>query len=289
MFVSAIRTEHAVTRICQTIEVSPSGYYKWLKCNISLRKAEDKYLYEEIKKIHDESKEIYGSPRIEKKLRQNGTKTSPKRVARIMRENGLRSKVKKKFKATTNSKHNLPVAENLLQQNFTTIELNQVWTSDITYIWTSEGWLYLVIVLDIFSRSVIGWKVNNTLNKDFVYETIIKSIKSRKPTKDLIFHSDRGSQYASHEVRKLLKKYHIKQSMSRSGNCYDNAITETFFHSLKTEMVYHNKFKTRKEAELKIFEYIEIFYNRSRLHSSLKYQTPIEFEKNYFMNNYLLT
>lgn len=201
-----------------------------------------------------------------------------------MRENGLKSKIKKKFKATTNSNHNLPVAENKLNQNFTATRPNQLWTSDITYIWTTEGWLYLAVVLDVFNRQIIGWKANHSLGREFVLEAIQKSLKVRKPKDSLIFHSDRGVQYASQEVRKLLEKNNITQSMSNKGNCYDNAITETFFHSLKTELVYQTSYKTRREAELSLFEYIEVFYNRQRLHSSINYMSPVDYE-NHFYNN----
>ena len=266
------------------IETAAGSYYRWQQGTICSRKEQDNVLLQEIRQIHTRSKEIYGAPRIERKLRQNGIRTSPKRVARLMRENGLKSRIKKKFKATTNSNHNLPIADNLLMQNFITIRPNQVWTSDITYIWTSEGWLYLVVVIDIFNRQVIGWKTDKSLSKAFVQEAISKSIKTRKPSEELIFHSDRGVQYASNEVRVLLNKNKITQSMSRKGNCYDNAITETFFHSLKTELVYHVNYKTRMEAELSIFEYIELFYNRQRSHSSLKYLSPVEYEINYLKN-----
>ena len=201
-----------------------------------------------------------------------------------MRENGIKSIINKKYKATTNSNHNLPLSENKLKQNFNTTRPDQVWTSDITYIWTSEGWLYLAIVLDIFSRQIISWRVDKSLNKEFVVEAIKKSIKTRKPSGGLIFHSDRGAQYASGEVRKLLINNNITQSMSAKGNCYDNAITETFFHTLKTELIYHAHYKTRKDAELSLFEYIEVFYNRQRLHSSLNYLSPIEYENQFFNN-----
>lgn len=199
-----------------------------------------------------------------------------------MRANDLRSILKKKFKATTNSNHSLPVAENKLQQNFSIDAPNRVWTSDITYIWTSEGWLYLAIVLDIFSRYVISWKTDTRLHKEIVSQAVSKSLHSRKPTSGLIFHSDRGVQYASNEVRELLENNHITQSMSNKGNCYDNAITETFFHTLKTELVYQRQYKTRQEAELSIFEYIEVFYNRQRLHSSINYMSPVEYENQFY-------
>lgn len=232
--------------------------------------------------MHSKSRQVYGSPRIERALRNKGILTSKKRVARLMNENGIKARTKKKFKATTNSNHNLPVAGNILNQNFTTTKPDKVWTSDITYIWTSEGWLYLAVVLDLFTRQIIGWQVNNNLSKELVYEAIRKPIELRKPLNDLIFHSDRGVQYASNPVRMLLKNNGITQSMSNKGNCYDNAITETFFHTLKTELIYQVSYETRKEAELSIFEYIELFYNRQRLHSSLNYMSPVDYEKLYF-------
>jgi putative transposase len=239
-------------------------------------------LYKEIKEVHRTSRQVYGAPRIERALREKGILTSKKRVARLMSENGIKAKTKKKFKATTNSNHNLPVAGNILNQNFTTSRPDKVWTSDITYIWTSEGWLYLAVVLDLYSRKIIGWRASNNLSKEFVYEAIRKPIDTRRPLTDLIFHSDRGVQYASNRVRLLLKKHGITQSMSNRGNCYDNAITETFFHTLKTELIYQTSYETRKEAELSLFEYIELFYNRQRLHSSLNYMSPVDYEKFYF-------
>lgn len=266
------------------MEITTSGYYKFKRGQTSKRKQEDKLLLKKIKKEHEQSRQIYGAPRIERKLREDGIRTSRKRVARLMSENGIRSRIRKKFKATTNSRHNLPVAENLLNQEFSATKPDQVWTSDITYIWTKEGWMYLAVVLDMFSRQVIGWKASNRMSKDLVVDALKKPIKSRKPKgKNVIFHSDRGSQYASEDVCKLLKKNKMIQSMSRKGNCYDNAITETFFHSLKTEMIYHSRFETRQEAELKLFDYIELFYNRQRLHSSLNYMAPMEYERQYFI------
>jgi putative transposase len=271
-------------RICRAIEVSVSGYYNWKRGKPQKRKAEDKILYEKINKIFEQKHRRYGSPRIERELRKAGTKTSENRVARIMKENGLRAKTKRKFKATTNSNHNLPVASNLLNQNFTVTAINKVWTSDITYIWTEEGWIYLAVVLDICSRNLVGWTTGVYLNKELVIEALNKAIKQRKPGSGLIFHSDRGVQYASYEFRKILGKNGILQSMSAKGNCYDNAITETFFHTLKVELVYDTKYKTRQEAELSIFEYIELFYNRQRLHSSLNYMSPVDYEKHFFKN-----
>lgn len=277
-----IRPDYAVGRICRIIEISRGGYYRWIQGKWTKRKAEDKKLIEEIMEVHNQSRQVYGAPRIEKQLRKKGIRTSKKRVARLMRDNGIKARSKKKFKATTNSNHNLPVAENKLNQNFTANKPDQVWTSDITYIWTSEGWLYLAVVLDLYTRQIVGWNVNNSLSKELVYEAIRRPVARRKPSEDLIFHSDRGVQYASREVRMLLKNHGIIQSMSNKGNCYDNAITETFFHTLKTELIYHTNYKTRKEAELSLFDYIELFYNRQRLHSSINYMSPVDYEKLFF-------
>jgi putative transposase len=274
-------------RICHAIEISMSGYYLWRRGVNKKRKKQDEELLESIKEVYQRSRGRYGSPRIEKELRRKGIKTSPKRVARLMKENGLRAKTKRKFKATTNSNHNLPVAKNMLNQNFTASKPNKVWSSDITYIWTEEGWMYLAVVLDICSRNLVGWQTGNYLGKELVIDALNKAIRNRKPDNGLIFHSDRGVQYASYEVRKILETNNIMQSMSRKGNCYDNAITETFFHTLKIELVYHTNYKTRKDAELSLFEYIELFYNRQRLHSSLNYLSPVDYEKQFFINKTL--
>ena len=204
-----------------------------------------------------------------------------------MQENGLKARTKRKYRATTNSKHNLPVAKNLLKQDFTVAELDKIWTSDITGIWTSEGWLYLAVVLDICSRHLIGWKTSNYLGKELVIGALNKALKDRKPLGGLIFHSDQGVQYASYEVRKILEIHNITQSMSNRGNCYDNAITETFFHTLKTELIYGTSYGTRQEVELDLFEYIEVYYNRQRIHSSLNYLSPVEFEEQFFINKTL--
>jgi transposase InsO family protein len=261
-----------------------SAYYK-SKQKPGKRELQDEKLLDKIKKVFVHSKETYGSPRVEQELRKINIKTSKKRVGRLMNEANLVSRRHRKFKATTNSNHNLPVAENLLAQNFTATRPLEVVTSDITYIPTKEGWMYLSIVLDVFNREIISWKTDNTLRKELVYEIIEKSLAKKKQDEEMIFHSDRGVQYASSDVRNLLKRKNVKQSMSRKGNCYDNAITETFFKTLKTELIYHWVYETRKEAESEIFEYIELFYNRNRIHSSLGYKTPKEFKNEYLLSN----
>lgn len=271
MFVDVNRQYYAVKMICRALDINIGGYYKWKDGKIGKRKSSDELLLKEIRKEFEGSREIYGSVRIEVELRKKGIRTSKKRVARLMRSNGLRSKMRRKFKATTNSMHDLSVAENLLNQDFNVSEPNKVWTSDITYLWTSEGWMYLAVVLDLFNRQVVGWKTSKSLGRELVSEALLQAVKSRKPAPGLIFHSDRGVQYASHAVRAVINDYKMRQSMSGKGNCYDNAVTESFFHSLKMEMVYHEKYRTRAEVELSIFKYIEIFYNRKRLHSTLNY------------------
>ena len=199
------------------------------------------------------------------------------RVARLMKENAIRSKRVKKFKATTNSKHNLPVAENLLNQNFKSQNPNEVWVADITYVPTDEGWLYLASIMDLFNRKVVGWAMSATMTKDLVIAALKQAILRYKPAAGLIHHSDRGSQYASNEYQKLLKNNGFRTSMSRKGNCFDNACAESFFGSIKSELIYLNHYKTRKDASSSIFEYIEVFYNRIRLHSSLGYKSPVQY------------
>ena len=201
------------------------------------------------------------------------------RIARLMRINGIAAKTRRRFKATTNSRHCLPVSPNLLNRHFTADGPNKVWTSDITYVWTEEGWLYLAVVLDVFSRQIVGWSMGERIDTALVLRAFNQAVMRRRPTPGLIFHSDRGSQYASADFRKALKLCGAVQSMSNKGDCYDNSITETFFHTLKTELVYFERYKTRAEAKRGIFEYIEAFYNRLRRHSALGYRSPFAFEQ----------
>jgi transposase InsO family protein len=260
------------------MEVSKSSYYKYLRRKQSKREKERKEILNEIKEIYQESKGRYGIPRINAELNRRGIKCDKKRIARIMKEEGISAKTRKKHKITTNSKHKLPVAENLLRQNFRADRANKIWASDITYVWTKEGWLYLAAILDLYSRKIIGWQLDKRLDKKLVIEALREALESRSISKGIIFHSDQGVQYASEEFKKILKNNGILQSMSRRGNCYDNAVTESFFHTLKTELVYFENYKTKQEARTSIFEYIEVFYNRKRIHSSIGYLTPEEFE-----------
>ena len=265
--------------MCQVLQVSRSGYYSWRKRPKSDRQKANEKLLKEIKKVHRKSRELYGVRRITKQLnKKRKVKYGYNRIYRLMKENGVRSKRPRRFKATTNSKHNYPVAANLLNQNFKVNRPNQVWVTDITYIPTDEGWLYYAAIIDLCHRKVIGWSMGSTMTKELVINALEQAVRRAKPPKGVIHHSDRGSQYASHAYQALLKKYGFTVSMSRKGNCYDNACAESFFSTLKNELIYLTRFKTRKEARQAIFEYIEVFYNRVRLHSSLGYMSPCEYE-----------
>ncbi len=268
-----------VEKMCRVLKVSRSGFYAWRGRGKSMRQLENERLLVEIKKAHKNSSKIYGSPRITEEVRENGIKCSRNRVARLMRRNGIAAKAKRRFKATTDSRHNLPVAKNLLNRQFRVDAPNKVWVSDITYIWTAEGWLYLAVILDLFSRKIVGWSMSDRMTQDIVINAFLQAMWRRKPGAGLMFHSDRGSQYASGDFRRLLLEHGVIQSMSRKGNCYDNAVAESFFHTLKTEVVYHEKYLTREQARKSVFEYIELFYNRVRKHSTLGYCSPWKFEQ----------
>lgn len=267
--------------MCRVLGVSRSGYYAWLKRPESSRKSRNEELLKEIRKVYKASRGTYGSPRITKALEKKSITCGRNRVARLMRENGIAAKTKKKYKATTNSKHNYPVAENLVNQNFTVSKPNQVWVADITYIPTGEGWLYLATIEDLFQRKIVGWSMDSTMTSQLVVNALRQAVWRYRPSAGLIHHSDRGSQYASHKYQQALKDYGIIASMSRKGNCYDNACMESFFGTLKRELIYGNRFRKRAEARQAIFEYIEVFYNRIRLHSALGYMSPEEYEQTF--------
>lgn len=279
-FIEQYQGEFRVAKICRVLKVSRSGYYAWRKKPVSKRRKENEKLLEKIRQSHSKSRRTYGSPRITADLRAEGQVYGKNRVARLMRENGIVAKTKKKFKVTTNSKHGRPVAENLLKDKRAVTAPNKVWVSDITYVWTKEGWLYLMIILDVFSRNIVGWSMSDRLTSDFVLKGLWQALGKRKPGDGLIFHSDRGVQYTSYEFRMALRINKMLQSMSGKGNCYDNAFAESFFHTLKTELVYGQTYNSRNEARQSIFEYIEVFYNRERRHSSLGYVSPVAFEQN---------
>ena len=277
-FMDQHRSTHGVQKMCLVIGASRSGYYRWKKQPQSNRQKDNDKILMEIRESHKNSRRAYGSPRITEDLQAKGTKCSENRVARLMKIHGIVGKATKKFKVTTNSKHTLPVAENLLKQNFEAAKPNTVWISDITYVPTLEGWLYLAVILDLFSRQVVGWAMSDRLTSGFVVRALSQAIGRRHPASRCIFHSDRGIQYASTDFRDILRAYGFIQSMSRKGNCYDNAVAESFFHTLKTEHVYDYRYETRAEARQCIFEYIEMFYNRQRRHSALGYLSPVSFE-----------
>lgn len=267
--------------MCKVLKVHRSGYYAWLKGRPSKRAIENRQLLEQIKQIHQESKKSYGSPRITATLRSQSVHVSRNRVARLMRKANIRAISKKKFIATTHSGHDYPVAKNLLNRNFKAGKPGTAWVSDITYIRTMEGWLYLTIVMDLADRMVIGWSTGKSLSANDTVLPAWKMARSVRPVvKSLIFHSDRGIQYASNEFRETISQQAlVQQSMSRKGNCWDNAVAESFFKTLKTEWTNHQVYVTRKQAEISLFEYIETWYNTRRKHSSLNYMSPLEFGK----------
>ncbi len=279
-FIQAHRSVFAVKKMCQVLKVSRSGYYDWYDRPESQRSKENKALVKEIRDIHKNSHQTYGSPRITEELKENGYSCSRQRVARLMHKNGILAKMKKKFKITTNSDHSYSIAPNLLKQDFWTNAANRIWVSDITYIWTWQGWLYLTVILDLFNRKVVGWSMSDRLTVNTTtIPAFIQAVKQYQPLPGLIFHSDRGVQYACGDFCELLKSFEAIQSMSGKGNCYDNAVAESFFHTLKTEWVYHETYRTRAEAKTSLFQYIETFYNRVRKHSHLGYKSPNEYEQ----------
>ncbi len=266
--------------MCRVFRLSNSGFYYWLKHPKGKRQVDNTSLLEEISEIHQNSKKVYGSPRIAAKLAEKGFRVSRPRVARIMRKAGIQSIIRKKWVKTTDSRHVHPVAENVLNRDFSAGRLGEKWVSDLTYIRTGAGWVYLTTVIDLADRKVIGWSLSDNMEAK---NTTIRAFQMAKANRaienELIFHSDQGVQYACLEFRKQLVGLPIKQSMSRKGNCWDNAVAESFFKTMKTEMVYQRTFKTKKQAYLAIFEYIEVWYNRKRSHSTLGYLTPLEVEK----------
>jgi len=279
-FIAHHYEEFKITVMCRVLGVSRSGYYAWCKRPTSARKMADQSLSEQIELIHQNSRQTYGSVRIQVELAENGITCGHNRVAGLMREIGLNAKQNRKFKIiTTDSNHNQPIAPNLLDRDFTARQPNQKWLTDITFIPTHEGWLYLAAFLDLYARRIVGWAMAETLERQLVLAALRMALETRQPPAGLLHHSDRGSQYASQDYRDVLTQYQIQASMSRKGNCYDNAPMESFFGTLKTELIHHRHYLTRMEAKTDIFEYIEVFYNRLRRHSALGYLCPVAFEK----------
>jgi putative transposase len=265
--------------MCDALSVSPSGFYAWRSRPESPGKLANRELLVDIRRVHAQHRERYGAPRIHAELRAEGHAVSRKRVARLMRQHGIRARSPRRYRVcTTDSKHSLPVAENLLDQNFVADRPDQVWLADITYIPTAEGWLYLAVVLDLFTRKVVGWAMRDHLRAELTIAALTMAIQRRRPAAGLIHHSDRGSQYAAGDYRDILQAAAIVQSMSRKGNCWDNAPMESFFGTLKTELVHQGQYPDRDAARRDLFAYIEGYYNRQRRHSAIGYITPEQAE-----------
>lgn len=279
--IHAEEARYAVSVMCRLLEVSRSGYYAWRGREPSKRALEDEVLVEHVRKAHKAGRGYYGSPRIHRELRGRGIRMSRKRVARLMRLKGIVGRRRRSFRKTTDSKHTDPISPNLLERDFTAEEPNKVWVTDITYIRTHEGWLYLSAILDLYSRFVVGWSMSDCIDTKLCLGALGMAVKARNPPPGLIHHSDRGCQYASSEYRQALSAEGLVGSMSRRGDCWDNAPAESFWSTLKTELIDDRIYDTRAEARQAIFEYIEVFYNRQRRHSSIDYLTPVEQEARY--------
>ncbi|MBT9096351.1 IS3 family transposase [Methylovulum psychrotolerans] len=271
-------TEFPVDSMCRFMQVSRSAYYAWLQRPQTATEKEDSELATIIHSLFKKSRATYGTRRIKKALFDQQRTVSRRRISRLMDQENLACKTKRKFKATTDSKHDKPISPNLLDRKFKVGQPDQVYVGDITYIHTQEGWLYLAVVIDLYSRQVVGWSMAEHMRTKLVNDALLMAIWKRKPDKGLLWHTDRGSQYASESHRALLKQHSISQSMSRKGNCWDNAVSESFFHTLKTELIHHETYQTRSTAKQAVFEYIEVFYNRERRHSANGYLSPVDYE-----------
>lgn len=278
-WISENKCHWPVRVMCRVLDVSPSGYYKWCRSAPNRQMKARELALVEIKAVHAEVKARYGSPRIYRELKSRGYTTSLNTVAKIMRDNRIKAKFSRKFRCTTDSNHSLPVAANILDRQFEPKAVNKAWVADITYIPTREGWLYMAAVEDLYSRRIVGWSMAERMTSRLVVDALEMAIKRRMPEEGILAHSDRGSQYASEHYQRLLEKHGIKCSMSGVGQCWDNAPMESFFASLKKELVHHEDYETREEAKASLFEYVEVFYNNRRLHSSLGYLSPTAFEQ----------
>lgn len=276
--VEAEKAYFPVEAVCKAAGVSRSAYYAWRSATPSQRAVANDRLLAEIRAIHAEHRERYGSPRIRAELRDRGLEAGKHRVARLMRENGIKARPRRRFRRTTDSRHKLPVATNLLERRFTATAPNEAWVGDITYIWTAEGWAYLAVLLDLYSRRVVGWALRKSLSRDLAVSALRHALTRRRPPPGLVHHTDRGCQYASSEYRRLLEQHGAACSMSAAGDCYDNAVAESFFATLKKELVHGCAFETRSEAYDAISDYIENYYNPKRRHSAAKYLSPINCE-----------
>lgn len=277
-FIQTEKATYPVRVLCRTLLVSASGFYAWCRRGLSHRAQQDAALKVEIRAAHAASGKRYGSPRIQADLKAVDQHVGRKRVARLMREEGLEGQRKRRFRVTTDSQHSHPVAANLLERNFTASAPNKIWVTDITYIWTREGWLYLAAIMDLFSRRVVGWSMDSHIDRTLALDALGMALKTRRPEAGLLHHSDRGVQYASADYQRQLRDRSITCSMSRKGDCWDNAVAESFFSTLKAELVHRTDYVSRSQAKASVFEYIEVFYNGRRRHSALGYVSPVEHE-----------
>jgi transposase InsO family protein len=278
-FIETEKASYPVALLCRVLQVSRSGFYAWRKRPAPPRAAADQRLTLEVSAIHAESRRSYGSPRVHMELRERGRRVGRKRVARLMRAAGLRARILRRFRCTTDSGHGMAIRDNLLARRFAVAQPNFGWVADITYLWTLEGWLYLAVILDLFSRRVVGWSMSERLEKKLALDALSAALAQRQPPGGVIHHSDRGSQYSSQEYQEVLARRGLLGSMSRRANCWDNAVAESFFATLKVELVYQTRWSTRAQARSEVFDYIETFYNRRRRHSALGYLCPDEFER----------
>lgn len=277
-----LRLHYPLPRLCRVLKVSASGYYAWVDRPPSRWAREEGRLEVEIRAAHRRNRQVCGAETLQRDLAEHNVRVGVCRIKRIRRKLGIRCKQKRKFKATTDSRHNLPVAKNVLGQRFEVTEPNKVWVSDITYVPTDEGWLYLAGHKDLFSGSIVGYAMGERLTRNLVSQSLFRALETKRPPEGLLHHSDRGSQYCSHEFRNILERYGLMASMSRKGNCYDNAPMESFWGTLKQELVHHRRYRTRQEAIRDITEYIEVFYNRQRRQARLGYLSPAVYEQRYY-------
>jgi putative transposase len=280
-FIAECASRYRLASLCRVLGVSRSGYYAWRLGHVSGRQQANDTLVRRIVEIHHQNRQVYGSPRIWKALTQQGETCARKRVARLMRLHDIRAKTKRRFKVTTRSRSDRPVSPDLVKRQFYSAAPDRVWTTDITYVQTREGWVYLAVILDLYSRMIVGWELSDHMTTELVTSALVRALDHRRPPKDLILHSDRGSQFSSRELAMLADRHDIRLSMGAQGSCYDNAVTESFFHTLKTELTQFERYVSRQEARQSIFDYIEVFYNRQRLHSTIGFISPQQYEKQY--------
>ncbi len=277
-FIAEQKVAFSIVVLCRALEVSTSGYYAWIGRPVAAHAGRDAELDVRVRAAHAGSKGRYGSPRVHAELRANGEHVGRKRIARLMKRAGLAGRRRRRFQATTDSKHAFPIAPNVLERDFTATEPNQAWVTDITFLWTQEGWLYLAVILDLFSRRVVGWATSANVDRHLALDALDSALRARRPSRGLVHHSDRGSTYASGDYRRALATHGIECSMSRKGDCWDNAVAESFFASLKREVEEIDRLESRAQAVLILGDYIERFYNLRRRHSTIGYKSPVEFE-----------